>query len=372
MIATPSLQPTAYYEQSTFDSELVEVFENNWIFAGFVEQLANDNDFITLTIGKTPVVVQNFKGQLSALLNVCSHRRAQLQTGPQGNRSLRCPYHCWSYKQDGALAGVPQNNTDFGLTQEDKRALSLRRFELELCGNFIFVRVCKNKLTLRAFLGPYFPILQELSTSFCDSVGKGSYEWHTNWKIACETVLEVYHVAGVHPETFAKFAKAECEIQFFNGHSTGNTPLQDAPKKWWQGARKHLKIEQNQNYTEYNHFFIYPNLAIGLTNGTLMSLQTYEPIDATRSRLNFDLKMVARVDGKETSEAVKSAIMTNFNEFNHTILEEDRLIAESCQKNMLSVNTPGLLGKCEDRILHFQNAWKRDVSQNTNQINEDN
>ncbi|MBO1256005.1 aromatic ring-hydroxylating dioxygenase subunit alpha [Alteromonas sp. 5E99-2] len=371
MIANQSLQPKAYYESSTFDSERVDVFENNWIFAGFEEQLTNDNDFITLTIGNTPVVVQNFKGQLSALLNVCSHRRAQLQSEPQGNRPLRCPYHCWSFKRDGALASVPQNNTDFKLTQDDKKRLSLRQFDLALCGSFVFVRVSKNGPTLAEFLGPYFSILKELSANFCDSVGKGSYDWQTNWKIACETVLEVYHVAGVHPETFAKFAKAECEIQFFNGHSTGNTPLQNAPKKWWEGAREYLKIKQNQEYTEYNHFFIYPNLAIGLTNGTLMSLQTYEPIGPTRSKLNFNLKMVQRTDGKKTSEAVKAAIMANFNEFNHTILEEDRVVAESCQKSMLSVDTPGVLGKCEDRILHFHSAWKQDINQDSIQVRED-
>lgn len=362
MIATPSLQPAVYYEQKMFNIDLVEVFEKNWVFAGFKDQLINDNDFITVTIGNTPVVVQNFKGQLSALLNVCSHRRAKLQTSTHGNRPLRCPFHCWSYKKDGALAGVPKNSSDFGLNDDDKKSLSLRQFDLELCGDFIFIRVCKKGPTLGEFLGPYFSILQQLSADFCDPVEQGSYDWETNWKIGCETVLEVYHVAGVHPETFAKFAKAECDIEFFNGHSTGNTPLQTAPKKWWEGARKHLKLEQNQSYTEYNHFFIYPNLAIGVTNGSLMSLQTYQPVNATQSRLNFDLRMIKRRDGKETSNAVKAAIKLNFTEFNHTILEEDRMVAETCQKNMPCVDKPGLLGKCEERIVHFHNAWKRDIS----------
>ncbi|MGL4475460.1 MAG: aromatic ring-hydroxylating oxygenase subunit alpha, partial [Shewanella sp.] len=278
------------------------------------------------------------------------------------NRPLVCPYHCWSYKSDGALAGVPQNRTDFGLDDAAKKQLALRQFNVEYCGAMVFVRVAKTGPSLSDYLGPYYYILSRISADFSDSIHTGNYHWRTNWKIACETVLEVYHVAGTHPDTFAKFAKAECDIEYFNGHTTGNTPLQDTPKKWWAGARKHLKLAQSEEFTEYNHFFIYPNLAIGLTNGSLMSVQTYDPLSPVESQLNFELRMMKRLDGSDTSQAVKVAINANFTSFNHTILEEDRLVAESCQANMPSITTPGLLGQCEDRIRHFHNAWHLDMT----------
>lgn len=361
MIATPSLNPNYYCDEQVLQSELTQVFEKNWIFAGFKEQLKDNNDFITLRVGNTPIVLQNFKGEVNALLNVCSHRKARLQTAVMGNRPLVCPYHCWSYKSKGAIASIPKNMTDFGINDFDKKKLALKQFDLSFCGDFIFVRVSTHGPTLEEFLGPYYEILERLSGDFSDYVEAGTYDWKTNWKIACETVLEVYHVAGVHPETFAKFAKPECEVESYRGHTTGNTPLQAPPKKWWAGARKHLKIEQDQIFKEYNHFFIYPNLAIGLTNGSLMSLQTYEPLGATKSRLNFNLRMKKRTDGRVTSDAVKSVIKQNFTEFNHTILEEDRVVAETCQESMSVIDTPGLLGKCEERIVHFHRAWKDDL-----------
>ncbi|SUI75980.1 aromatic ring-hydroxylating oxygenase subunit alpha [Shewanella morhuae] len=363
MISTQSILPKHYYDLLTFEQELSRVFEQNWIFVGFKEHLSKNNDFITITIGNTPVVVQNFNGQISALLNICSHRKATLQRDVRGNRPLRCPYHCWSYKSDGVLAGVPQNRTDFGLDETAKKHLALKQFTVDICGELIFVRVAARGPSLIEFLGPYFSILQRVSTDFTEQVQEGSFLWNTNWKIACETVLEVYHVAGVHPETFANFAKAECEIENFNGHTTGNTPLQDATHKWWAGARKHLKTNQHSDFKEYNHFFIYPNLAIGLTNGSLMSLQTYDPIDPTHTKLNYQLKMISKPNDRVISEAVKTAINLNFTQFNHTILEEDRVIAESCQKNMPHCNVPGLLGKCEDRIRHFHNAWRLDLNE---------
>ncbi|ABE56391.1 Rieske (2Fe-2S) region [Shewanella denitrificans OS217] len=361
MIATHSLAPECYFDEQLFLKEKTEVFEKNWIFVGFSEQLANNHDFITTQIGDKSVVVQNFGGSISALLNVCSHRKATLQTLSNGNRPLVCPYHCWSYKKDGQLSGVPLNRTDFGLDDAGKKALSLRQFALETCGRMLFVRVAKDGPTLSEFLGPYFDILEQISTSFIEPVQQDTFEWNTNWKIACETVLEVYHVTGVHPETFAKFAKAECEINFFDGHSTGNTPLHDEPKKWWNGARKHLKFEKHAYFKEYNHYFIYPNLAIGLTDGSLMSLQTYQPVTAISSKLHFQLRMMSSAENARVSDAVRAAIKANFTEFNKIILNEDKLVAESCQVNMSSNNIPGLLGKCEDRIRHFHSAWREDM-----------
>jgi len=363
MIAVKSIHPTSYYQPTIFEQEQRDVFENNWIFSGFKHQVANNNDYLTLQIGNTPVVVQNFNGDINALLNICSHRKAKLKTAVQGNSPLVCPYHCWSYKKNGDLAGVPQNKSDFSLDEQAKKSLALRHFDLAFCGNLIFVRIIKKQESLEQFLGPYFSILQHISTEFSDYVEDGSYQWQTNWKLACETVLEVYHVAGTHPETFAKFAKAECEIEYFNGHSTGHTPLQEQPKKWWAKAKKHLKLMQNELYNEYNHFFIYPNLAIGLTNGYLMSLQTYQPVSPTKSQLNFNLSMMRREDGTHSSDAIKAAVKLNFTQFNHNILEEDRVIAESCQTNMPLTDSEGLLGKCEDRIKHFHNAWRQDIGE---------
>lgn len=361
MIATQSIEPRNYYEPTVSETEQKAIFHSYWNFVGFKGQLANNNDFVTKIIGGTPVVIQNFHGELHALLNICSHRKAKLQVEANGNRRLCCPYHCWSYKAEGKLAGIPQNKSDFGIDDVTKKKLALKNFDISYCGDFIFVRINKEGESLKKFLGPYFDILFELSDSFTDPVHSGVFHWNTNWKLAVETVLEVYHVAGTHPESFAKLAKPECEIDSYPPHTTGNTPLTDTTKKWWKGVRKRLNLQQNENYTEYNHFFIYPNLAIGLTNGSLMSVQTYEPSGSMQCSLNFNLRMIAGIEGKKTNKIVKSAVKKNFTEFNYTTLEEDRVVAESCQQNMPHTEVPSLLGLCEDRIRYFHKAWCWDM-----------
>ncbi|MCL2913061.1 aromatic ring-hydroxylating dioxygenase subunit alpha [Shewanella corallii] len=367
-ITTPSLLPTTYVDADVQQQEQELIFKKHWLFVGFASQLANHNDFITLEIADVPVVVQNFNGELQALLNICSHRKARLQTAASGNRPLSCPYHCWKYGKNGLLTGVPKNNTDFKLDEADRKSLSLKRFSLAQAGDFVFVRLSPEGESLPDFLGKYFNILESLSHYFCEPVHQGQYLWQSNWKLAVETVLEVYHVPGTHPDTFSKLARAEFELDQDKRHNSGHTPLQQAPKEWWQGVRSKLKLTQHPEYTEYNHFFIYPNLAVGITNGSLMSVQTYDPVTTDSCHLNFRLKMLsgAATLGQESDlprglKAFKKAVTANFTDFNHTILEEDRLMAEACQKNMQHTDTPGVLGQCESRLALFHAAWRQDM-----------
>jgi phenylpropionate dioxygenase-like ring-hydroxylating dioxygenase large terminal subunit len=355
------LRPTEYYETQIFEQERTTVFESSWIFVGFKDQLQNTNDFITLTIGKTPVVVQNLAGELNALLNICSHRKATLQNAPSGNRPLICPYHCWSYKNKGELHGVPQNKEFFALDDEQKKQHSLKQFALDVCGNFVFVRVSPVGPSLHEFLGEHYGALELLSDYFTETIKTGIYDWKTNWKIAVETVLEVYHVPGTHPQSFAKLAIAECEVISHPPHTIGITPMQDSSKKWWDKVRNLLKLKHYEPFTEYTHFLIYPNLAIGVTNGSLMSVQTYDPVDAQQCKLNFRLRLIGKSEDAHVSTVVKETVIHDLVAFNNTTLEEDRVVAESCQKNMLATQIPAILGSCEQRIWLFHEAWHQQM-----------
>ena len=115
-----------------------ELFARAWIFVGFSDDLARHNDFLTAEVGGISVVIQNFKGEIRALHNVCSHRLARLQTDARGNRALVCRFHGWSYDSDGVPTGIPENERFFQLDETACRELALRRFAVEACGRFVF------------------------------------------------------------------------------------------------------------------------------------------------------------------------------------------------------------------------------------------
>ena len=60
---------------------------------------------------------------------MCSHRGAQLvDEGAGSSRRFTCPYHAWSYDQEGALVGVT-NKDDFG--DVDRSCLGLTPLPVE-------------------------------------------------------------------------------------------------------------------------------------------------------------------------------------------------------------------------------------------------
>lgn len=363
MKATQGIPPASYYDSTIYEIEQKKVFHSSWIFVGFTDQVTNHNDFITKKIGGIPVVIQNFSGELYALLNICSHRKATLQIAECGNRQLICPYHSWSYKDRGKLSAIPQNSESFSLAEADMQKLSLQRFDLEVCGTFIFVRISTTGPTLKNFLGSYYTIIEQLSEHFTDPIHSGKYPWKTNWKLGVESILESYHVHSVHPQTFATFVQNEYEVLSNPPHNIGNYPIQDSSRTWWKGVRRILKLNCLEQFTEYNHFFIYPNIAIGITNGSLISVQTYEPLDPTHCELHFRLRL-ARSNRAKLSSQIKNELLQGVIDFNHATLEEDRLIVETCQKNMPLSVKPAILGVTEERIIIFHAGWSQQMEEN--------
>lgn len=75
---------------------------------GWVGEVPNPGDFTTKDVSGTPVlIVRAGDGRLRAFVNACAHRGAQVATGSGHTARFTCPYHAWSYRTDGGLAGVP-------------------------------------------------------------------------------------------------------------------------------------------------------------------------------------------------------------------------------------------------------------------------
>ncbi len=351
------LDPALYSAAEAFEREQETVFERAWIYVGLRDELARHQDFITKQIGRHSVVVQNFNGELRALHNVCSHRFARIQRAQCGNRPLSCPYHGWTYDADGVPLGIPGNKDFFGFDRAGKQARALRRFALEACGRFVFVRVADEGPDLKTFLGAYHDLLEHLSETFGGEFAAGTLPWAANWKIGVESVLEVYHVRAVHPETFQPFTKDDWICSYEADHSSGLTYLSDSSQRWWDGVARRLKLAPSQRLRDYDHFFIFPNLAIGLTNGALMSVQTYEPKSAESCSLAFKLYLADRNQAADREAAIFRAATASLAEFNLQVLDEDREIAETVQIGSRQVGRRAVYGANEGRIMHFHRAY---------------
>lgn len=63
-----------FTEPELFDLEMEFIFEKVWIYACHESEIPNNHDFLTVQIGRQPIIVSDGKGELHAMVNACEHR----------------------------------------------------------------------------------------------------------------------------------------------------------------------------------------------------------------------------------------------------------------------------------------------------------
>lgn len=360
---TQGLPPSSYTDESIFAEELSRIFQEHWVFVGLKRELSSHQDFLGRTIGGIPVVLQNFHGALRAMRNVCSHRHSLIQTAERGCRPLQCSYHGWTYDADGIPVGIPGQREHFCFSDEARRDLALQQFEVAACDAFVFVRLRPHGPSLEASLGDNWELLQHLSGHFGEAppIDEQQVPWETNWKIGVESVLEAYHVATVHRDSFQPVLSSTLPARIGGDHSSAVSLLRDEAAQWWDKVAGRLKLDRTPRSEGYDHHFIFPNLAIGLTRGALLSLQTYEPVTATQCLLRYRMILANTRPETQVNEAVLASVRTSVIETNRTILEEDRVASELAQRGLRHAVRRATLGLTETRIRSFHEALARRV-----------
>ena len=95
--------------------------------------------------GKPIVIIRDRDGTLRAFYNVCRHRAHKLLTGEGKAARIMCPYHAWTYKLDGQLAGAPHTQH---LQNFDPKAIWLEPVQVEEFCGFIYVNLDAKSETL--------------------------------------------------------------------------------------------------------------------------------------------------------------------------------------------------------------------------------
>jgi len=353
-----SLAPRHYTDPDIFAREQEGLFARSWQFVGFTDEIAETGAFLTRTIAGRPVLIQNFDGEIRAFRNVCSHRFARIQALERGIGPVRCPYHGWTYDRNGVPLGIPGNRECFGLSREDKEKLALTRYEVAVLGRFLFVRLEPGGPDPEAAFGPLAGWLHDISDRFAPPFAQEAQPWQADWKVGIENVLEVYHVDSIHPESFRSVVSGSWDCEYIGAHSAGVSGLTDGTRRWWQGIAKRLNLTPSHRFKDYDHALLFPNLAIGVTAGLMVSVQTYEPVAPGRFLLRYRLCLARPPqDGTAGSTAARKAVETHLTGLNRQLLDEDRRICEEVQIGTAHADRPALLGRNEARIRHFQEAW---------------
>jgi len=143
-------------------------------------------------------LLRDREGTARGFHNACRHRGTELcsQASGQFERSIRCPYHSWTYALDGSLIGAPNMKDVEGFRAADHSLVPVAVAEW---AGFIFFNLDSEPMS---FKEAFAPLLNRFGPWALDELlpaERRSYTVKANWKLIFENYSECYHCPSVHP-----------------------------------------------------------------------------------------------------------------------------------------------------------------------------
>lgn len=246
-----------YTDAELFELELKYLFEGGWVFAAHESQMPKAHDFMTMTIGRQPILLtRDAEGRIRGFFNACRHRGARVSREKIGNRKVHmCRFHGWCYNVKGDLVNVTGekdgayppgfDRKDFGLVPVPK---------VESHRGFIFVSLSDQVPSLKEYLGDalrFVDLLVDQSATAELEVlgGETSYTYSGNWKLAAENGVDGYHVPTVHQNYLITVGQRE---KAAGGDATKTFDI----TKWGQGEAGFFAF-RNGHALLYGPYFNY-------------------------------------------------------------------------------------------------------------------
>jgi nitrite reductase/ring-hydroxylating ferredoxin subunit len=182
----------AYTSQAVFDWEAAHLFEGGWVCVGRAHDLAEPGDQRAFRIGREGIlVVRDLAGRLRGYYNVCRHRGHELlEPGASRNlRAIRCPYHAWVYRLDGALGAAPRFGDVEGFDKADHPLIAACIREWE---GWIFVNADGSAPPLDDHLDGLAELIGPWELSRLRDIERHEHEFDADWK----TIAERFHDSG--------------------------------------------------------------------------------------------------------------------------------------------------------------------------------
>jgi benzoate/toluate 1,2-dioxygenase subunit alpha len=191
-----------YIDPEVFQLEMERLWSRTWIYVGHTSQVPQAGDFITVDIAAKPLIlVRQTDGSVRVLMNRCAHKGTKLVYDFAGNtgKTLRCPYHAWTYRLDGTLLNIPLKQ---GYDGTGLRETGLAPVTHEVYRGFVFARLADGP-GLREYFGDSLSSIDNLADRSPEGEleitgGCLRYLHNCNWKMFVENLNDTMHPMIAH------------------------------------------------------------------------------------------------------------------------------------------------------------------------------
>jgi choline monooxygenase len=310
-----------YFDARIARIETEQVFAHTWQVAGRVDQVREKGQFFTAQLGDEPIVVARGEdGVLRAFYNVCRHHAAAVVTESQGcAKQFRCPYHGWTYGNDGALKGMVEFEgvCDFERTKNGLIPVAVDTWE-----NFVFVNLDGAAGPLKDFLANVpelvAPLRLKEKLNFFD---RRVYTLNCNWKVYVDNYLDGgYHVPHAHKGLSSVIEYTNYTIENFARACLQSSPLSSDAKS----EKGVAATRQGRAF----YLWLYPNFMINAYEG-VMDTNLVLPLAVDKCAVVFDYYFgdVSKKTLKRNQASIKVS---------EKVQDEDMAICDAVQKGLAS------------------------------------
>ncbi|MDZ4090280.1 MAG: Rieske 2Fe-2S domain-containing protein [Arthrobacter sp.] len=195
-----------YNDKEIFELEKERLFGRSWLFVAHESEVPEAGDYVVRRVLEDSFIIsRDEKGEIRALFNMCLHRGMQVCRAEMGNAShFRCPYHGWSYRNDGRIVGLPFHKEAYGGEEgfKKKGQSLLPAPSLGIYNGLIFVSLDPDAEPLEDFLGDFKFYMDYYTKQSADGIElRGPQRWRVkaNWKIGAENFAgDMYHTPQTH------------------------------------------------------------------------------------------------------------------------------------------------------------------------------
>lgn len=322
-----------YLNAERFQRERGTIFRQLPHASAHASELPVPGAFLRRDLYGLPLLLtRDAEGKAHAFLNVCRHRGARLVQESAGcKQRFTCPYHAWTYSNDGALLGAPHFTSGFPDVEKSDVHLS----ELPTAEAFGLIWVVADPGGQFAFDRYFAPLVDDMNALQMDEMhiaAQDKTECAANWKIIVEGGVESYHFRTAHRATIAPYFEDNLSsYQCFGLHMRSVLPrttmaaLADDTQHSWR-LRDHANLvytlfPTTQLLVQQDHV-IWINSQPSAPGLTLLTLTTLAPRHgpwaddekAEHWRRNHNITMRTLKEDFALAEGIQAGLVSGANE----------------------------------------------------------
>lgn len=215
-LGTDPVAAHRYTSHDFFRLETERMWPRVWQMAARDEEFPEPGDLVVYdNLGKSVILVRQPDGGVRAFWNVCLHRGRKLRTESGHASELQCPFHGFTWANDGSLKQIPCR---WDFAHLEGRDLSLPEVRCDSWAGYWFVNWDGKAPPLHDYLAPLPDHFRRWNQERNYTAVWVAKVIPANWKVVAEAFMEAWHSIVTHPQILPFTGDANSRYSIWGDH----------------------------------------------------------------------------------------------------------------------------------------------------------